>query len=74
MTIRTMGLLSVFALSCASSTAQGVYDKLVAAQCLAPSSDGVQAISSEHADPSQPDWLACMFDGGTVQSCNVPCE
>jgi hypothetical protein len=70
--LKTFFILGCFA-SCVS-TAQVVYNQLVAANCLAPSSDGVQAVSDEHNDPSEPPWLACMFDGGTVSSCSVPCQ
>jgi hypothetical protein len=51
-----------------------VYGELVEAGCLATSPDGIDSIAEEHADPEQPDWFACLFDGGTVQSCGVPCS
>jgi hypothetical protein len=51
-----------------------VYGELVEAGCIAQSPDGIDAIAEEHADPAQPDWFACLFDGGTVFSCNVPCS
>jgi hypothetical protein len=69
----TIFIASSLLLSCVSK-AQVVYSELVSAQCLAPSADGVQAISDEHSQPGEPDWLACLFDGGTVSACNVPCQ
>lgn len=58
----------------APATAQTVYDRLVEAGCLSAAPDGVQAVADEHADPAQPAWMQCMFDGGTVQTCGVPCR
>jgi len=66
--------VALFFLSCAVSAAQVAYNKLVAANCLTPSQDGVEAIAAEHDDPSQPAWFSCLYDGGSVQACNVPCQ
>ena len=61
--------------ACAPSTpAVGIYQSLVDAGCMAPAADGVQAISDEHATAGHPAWLDCMWTGGTVQSCSVPCK
>ena len=49
-----------------------VYLTLVEAGCLAASDGGVAAVAAEHAAPN-PAWLQCLYDGGTVQSCGVPC-
>jgi hypothetical protein len=72
--VKSFIAISILAsLSCVSK-AQVVYNELVTANCLAPSPDGIQAISDEHSQPGEPDWLACLFDGGTVSACNVPCQ
>jgi hypothetical protein len=72
---KTFFIISIFIMlgSCVNQ-ARTVYNELVGSGCLGASSDGVSAVAAEHADPSQPDWLACMFDGGSVDGCNVPCQ
>jgi hypothetical protein len=57
-----------------STTPTTVYGALVDAGCLAATPDGVQAITDEHAMPGHPPWLDCMWAGGTVKSCSVPCQ
>ena len=57
----------------AASPDQNVYNVLVSGGCLAPSDGGVQAVAEEHASPNPP-WLQCLYDGGTVAGCNVPCK
>lgn len=73
-----LALLGRLLFACTTSpspaTAQTVYDRLVEAGCLTSSPDGVQAVSDEHADSEQPAWMACMFRGGTVAACGVPCQ
>lgn len=49
-----------------------VYGELVEAGCLASSDGGVAAVAAEHATGHDA-WLACLYDGGTVQGCAVPC-
>jgi hypothetical protein len=52
-------------------TADQVAVELEDSGCLAPgSSDAVAAELATGKDP----WLACMFEGGTIQACNAPCE
>jgi hypothetical protein len=51
-----------------------VYGELLEAGCLAPSADGVQSVADQHTAPDQPVWLGCLFDGGTVSACGVPCQ
>jgi hypothetical protein len=51
-----------------------VYGELVEAGCLAASDSGVAAVDQEHAYADQPSWLGCLFDGGSIGSCNVPCD
>jgi hypothetical protein len=56
-----------------SVSAADVYNELVAANCMTADDDGgVAAIAEEHGYHDRP-WLECMFDGGTVVSCVVPC-
>lgn len=54
------------------STDTSVYQQLVEAGCLASSDSGVAAVAAEHASPN-PTWLSCLYNGGTVQGCAVPC-
>ena len=54
--------------------ASTVYNELVTAGCLAPDDAGPSTIAQEHALPDQEPWMACLWDGGTVASCNVPCS
>lgn len=77
-TVKAVGfLLSI--LSCAPTspppaTAQTVYTELVIGGCLSATPDGLQAVTDEHSDSEQPAWMACLFDGGSIQTCNVPCQ
>ena len=50
-----------------------VYAELTLAQCLAQTDGGVTAVANMHKSDREPPWLACMYNGGTVASCNVPC-
>jgi hypothetical protein len=51
-------------------TADQVTGELVDAGCLAPgSSDAVAAQLATGHDP----WLVCLFEGGTIGGCMVPC-
>lgn len=54
-------------------TADTVYEALVDAGCLAPTADGVDAVAEEHALGGDA-WLDCLYDGGTVRACAVPCS
>jgi hypothetical protein len=56
-----------------TATDQSVYNALVDAGCLGPSDGGVAAVAAEHASPN-PAWLNCMYNGGTVGGCQVPCK
>jgi hypothetical protein len=51
-----------------------VYIELVDGGCLLPDEAGVTYVSQEHALPDQPAWMVCLFDGGNVTSCAVPCQ
>lgn len=54
-------------------TNESVYAALVEAGCLAPEDGGVDYVAQEHTLPDQPAWLACLYDGGSVPGCGVPC-
>ena len=54
-------------------TPAAVYGELIEGGCLAPSDDGVKSVSDEHALHSF-SWMECLFDGGTIGSCAVPCK
>jgi hypothetical protein len=58
-----------------TGTTGEVYSKLVEAGCLQAddASDGYAAIYEEHVSDEQPQWLACLYLGGSVGSCLVPC-
>lgn len=57
-------------------TDTSVYQTLVTAGCMKAddAGDGVTAVAQEHALPTPPAWLSCLYQGGTVQSCGVPCD
>jgi len=57
-----------------AASADAVYTLLVSAGCLAPTPDGVDSVAKEHSSSDSPAWLDCLFAGGTVASCNVPCK
>jgi len=58
----------------ASPVATTIYNELVEAGCMAPNDPtGPSALAQSLAAGDFP-WLPCLFDGGTVTSCNVPCE
>jgi hypothetical protein len=57
-----------------AATSEAVYDSLVDAGCLAPSTDGVDAVAIEGAMVNPPAWVSCMFAGGRVGDCEVPCR
>lgn len=50
-----------------------VYVALVDAGCMARDEGGAMALDEAHANAAQPSWMNCLYDGGTVQSCDVPC-
>ena len=52
---------------------QAVYNTLVEAGCLAPSSDGPASVALEKQQVGEM-WLVCLYDGGTISGCNVPCK
>jgi hypothetical protein len=75
----TLAFLVAIAAGCRSQpaaspiTADQVTEELVDAGCLAPGAGDVDAVAAELATGHDP-WLACLFDGGSIAGCNVPCE
>jgi hypothetical protein len=58
----------------AAATDQSVYSALVEAGCMMADPDGgVAAVAAEHASPN-PAWINCLYNGGTVGGCAVPCK
>jgi hypothetical protein len=55
-------------------TADQIYQELVASGCLAPDDTGPAAVAAEMALPDREAWLQCLFDGGAVSACGVPCD
>ena len=49
---------------------------LVEAGCLAPDDAGndYASVYEEHVSDAEPSWLACLYAGGTVKTCAVPCN
>jgi hypothetical protein len=65
----------LFACTPSSSTsASVVYARLVEGGCLAATPDGEQSVADEHGADGGAPWLDCMFKGGTVAACGVPCQ
>lgn len=58
-----------------TGTTGAIYSELVEAGCLEPddASDGYAAIYEESIADDEPPWLRCLYLGGTVSSCLVPC-
>lgn len=54
-------------------TAQQVWLDLVNAGCVMDDDAGVFALEHDSNRPDEPVWMKCMFAGGTVKSCGVPC-
>jgi hypothetical protein len=72
-------LVGAIGLACSKPAPVGptpeiVYGELVNAGCLAPDDGGVTAVAQERALPDAPPWILCLFDGGTVAACQVPCD
>lgn len=58
----------------APATAQTVYTRLVEGGCIAATPDGEQSVADEHLADGGAPWLDCLFKGGTVAACGVPCQ
>jgi hypothetical protein len=73
-----LALLTLTVIACQPSSApaamtdQSVYNELVDAGCLAASDGGVAAVAAERASPN-PAWLNCLYGGGSITGCQVPC-
>jgi hypothetical protein len=51
-----------------------VAGEIVDAGCLAAGDGDVQAVIAEHnLGDAEPAWSKCLWAGGTVSSCGVPC-
>ena len=48
-----------------------VYNELVEAGCMDPDDGGPLAITEQWASDVHDPWLACLYDGGTVQACQA---
>jgi hypothetical protein len=57
-----------------SPTDQSVYRALVDAGCVKDDDAGLPAVIAEHQLPTPPPWLNCLYSGGTVAGCAVPCS
>jgi hypothetical protein len=55
-------------------TPDTIYAELVAAGCLAPVDGGAAVIAQEQATAPPDPWMTCLSEGGSVKSCNVPCD
>jgi hypothetical protein len=53
---------------------QVVYQELVDGGCMPAIDGGVVYVAQAHLLAGQPAWMACLYDGGTLQSCAVPCR
>lgn len=68
-----VGVLSVYAChSSATRTDLDVYQTLVDSGCLSAAGSSPADVAAEHASPN-PIWMQCLYNGGTVQGCAVPC-
>ena len=56
------------------SQAQVVFQKLVDAGCIADSDSGASDVALEEASDAAPAWFTCVWNGGSVASCNAPCS
>jgi hypothetical protein len=51
-----------------------IYQELLDAGCVSPSDDAALAgIAAEQDAGDEPAWLLCLYQGGTIALCNVPC-
>lgn len=50
------------------------YGLLVEGGCLAPDDSGLSSVQAEESSDAAPSWLTCLFLGGTVTTCAVPCQ
>jgi hypothetical protein len=55
------------------SPAASVYAALVDAGCLKADDAGLPSVQAEYESGTAPAWFQCLWGGGTVASCNVPC-
>jgi hypothetical protein len=59
----------------ATPTVSTVTQSLIEAGCLANTPDAVQAVAAERGRPTSLGMaIDCLFDGGTISNCQVPCS
>jgi hypothetical protein len=70
-------LLFILLASCtpqlSSPNSQFVYNELVDSGCLSSGDASFVAVQAGTQSDAQPPWFSCLFDGGTIASCGVPC-
>lgn len=55
-------------------SAATVYGELADANCYSNPDGGVAFVAAEGAWPAAPPWVGCLFEGGTIIGCGVPCD
>jgi hypothetical protein len=72
------GLIGLLALGCvktpAAPTADTVAAELVEAGCIQSSVSLPTSVEVELHEDGAPAWIGCLFEGGTVAGCSVPCD
>ena len=51
-----------------------IYDELTDAGCYSANDAGLAWVTKEVNQPSQPKWVGCLREGGSVTTCGVPCS
>ncbi len=77
--ILTLVAAGLMAAACAkpvpiSPTARTVYSELVDAGCLAATDAGLSSVQEEFNSDAAPPWFGCLWDGGSIATCNTPCS
>lgn len=58
-----------------NTQAQNIYAELVEAGCLQADDSGLATVQSAlQFDGATPSWFTCLANGGTVSSCQLPCD
>ena len=56
-------------------TATSISGELTDAGCLASGDGDIAAVTAEHAlGDAEPAWSRCLWEGGSVSACGVPCD
>ncbi len=75
-----VGVVAVVVLTACPNTTpsapsdQSVLRALVSAGCMKDDDAALPALIAEHQLPVPPPWLNCLYSGGTVAGCAVPCS